>query len=95
MRCRLTRDEEASADLTGMEPVDVVEQFHDLDLCEGDAELEESLCESRSEDPMDATFCIDDPTSRGDRFRGYLGAHERFIPCANDIPSVGINLARW
>ena len=46
MRCRLTRDEEASADLTRMEPVDVVEQFHDLDLCEGDAELEEGLCET-------------------------------------------------
>jgi hypothetical protein len=48
MRCRLTRDEEASADLTGMEPVGVVEQFHDLELCEGDAELEERLCEARN-----------------------------------------------
>jgi len=93
MRCRLTCDEKASTDLTGMEPVDVVEQFHDFDLCEGDAELEESLCEARSQDPMDAALCVDDPTSRGDRSCGYLGAHERFIPCADDMPNAGAGVA--
>jgi hypothetical protein len=67
MRCGLTRDEEASADLTGMGPLGVVEQFHDLDLCEGDAELEERLCEARSQDPMNAAFRVDDLPSRGDR----------------------------
>jgi len=87
MRCRLTGDQEASAYLAGMEPVDVVEQFHDLDLCEGDAELEEGLCETRSQDPVDAAVCVDDPASRGSRYRGDLEAHGRFLPCADDIPS--------
>ena len=88
MRCRLTGDQEASAYLAGMEPVDVVEQFHDLDLCEGDAELEEGLCETRSQDPVDAAVCVDDPASRGGRYRGDLEAHGRFLPCADDMPSV-------
>jgi hypothetical protein len=42
---RLTCDEESTSDLTGVELVDAVQQFHDLDLREGDAELEELLCE--------------------------------------------------
>ena len=62
MRCGLTRDERRRP-FTGVEPVGVVEQFHDLDLCEGDAELEQRLCEARSQDPMDAAFRVDDLTS--------------------------------
>jgi hypothetical protein len=67
MRCGLTRDEEASADLTEMEPVGVVEQFHDPDLCEGDAELEERLLRNAIAGSDGAAFRVDDLTSRGDR----------------------------
>jgi len=43
---RLTCDEESTSDLAGVELVDAVQQFHDLELREGDAELEELLCET-------------------------------------------------
>ena len=43
---RLTCDEESTSDLAGVELVDAVQQFHYLKLCEGDAELEELLCET-------------------------------------------------
>jgi hypothetical protein len=78
----LTGDEESTSDLAGMELVDAVQQFHDLELREGDAELEELLCETSAQDPVDASFGIDQPTGGGS-----LPLHDIFIPRGGDTGS--------
>ena len=78
----LTGDEESTSDLAGMELVDAVQQFHDLELREGDAELEELLCETSAQDPVDASFGIDQPTGGGS-----LPLHDVFLPRGGDTGS--------
>ena len=78
----LSGDEESAPDLSRMEPLDVVEQLHHLELRERDAELEQRFGEASAQDPVDASFGIDQPTGGGS-----LPLHDIFIPRGGDTGS--------
>jgi len=65
-----------------MEPLDVVEQVHHLELRERDAQLEQRFGEASAQDPVDASFGIDQPTGGGS-----LPLNDIFIPRGGDIGS--------
>jgi hypothetical protein len=78
----LPGDEESAPDLAWVEPLDVVEQLHDFELRERDAELKQRSGEASAQDPVDASFGVDQPTGVGS-----LPLHDVFISWGGDTAS--------